>query len=83
MIRLNIITIINGLVKFHTMKKLACLNKIIQLALKTKTKTTADNEKLILRLKVSIHEVLEFHKNEIEGMNKELNKKKVKNCCSI
>jgi len=53
------------------------LQEELQAATKTKIKTTADNEKLILRLKVSIHEVLEFHKNEIEGMNKELNKKKM------
>lgn len=62
------------------MKKLACFQKLIKLALKKKLKARADKEKLILRLKISIHELSESHEDEIERLNEDCNKKKVNSC---
>jgi len=54
------------------------LQEELETAVKKKLRTRADNEKLILRLKISIHEVSESHKNEIERLSKDCNKKKMK-----
>ena len=44
---------------------------------KNKMRCVIDQDGLILKLKGSIHEVSEFHKQQIDGLNKECAKQKV------